>query len=183
MAAPTTSIFRREALEYRARQQGRRLETEVTLPRLMARRAWIALWVALAVFVIGATLACLPTVPVRVTGLAVAPSGGDTRIAVLSTGDAPEVRVGAEATISLGGRETTATVAAVESMTPAEASRRLSLPWPAVAMLTGPVTVAWVDPGNAAISPNAVGSAEVVVGSRQAGSYLPLVGGLFRSDA
>ena len=182
MIAPTTSIFRQEALEYRARQQGRSVQTEVTFPRLMARRAWIALWVALVVFAIGAALACLPSVPVRVTGLAVVPAG-DTRIAVLSTGDAREIGVGDEATITIGERAMTGTITAVEAMTPAEAARRLGLPWPAAAMPTGPATVAWVELLDAAIAPGTVGSAEVTVGSRQAGSYLPLVGGAFRSDA
>jgi hypothetical protein len=51
-------------------------------------------------------------------------------------------------------------------------------------MLTGPVTVAWIEPETTdAVTPGLLGRAVIDIGSRAAGSYLPLVGQLFRSDS
>lgn len=183
MTAPTPSIFRREALEYRTRQQARRLQAVVVFPRLMATRAWIALWALLVVLTVGAGLACLPAVPVRATGLAFAPAG-ERHVAVLVPGGVDGIHPGASATISLGGREVTGTVTDVDPAprSPADIARRLGLPESVMAMVAGPVRLAWVEPTDP-IPPGAAGHAEIRAGSRHAGSYLPLVGRFLRSDA
>jgi hypothetical protein len=187
MATPTTSIFRREALEYRARNQGHRQEA-VSFPRLMARHIRIALWLVIAVLGLGAAIACLPTVPVNAAGLAVATT--ETRqgvdgplVAVLTpAGDHDAVEPGSAATVTIAGQERAGTVAAVEPapLAPIDAARRLGLDPAVTAMLPGPVTLAWIALDGAGDVPDgALGQARISIGSRQAGSYLPLVGQLF----
>jgi hypothetical protein len=194
MPTPPSTIFRAEALQYRLEHQHRR-QTEVTFPRWMARPAVIALWVLLALLGLGAGVACLATVPVSASGLTImmsnpAATGGSSRAAVLMP-QTFESRLWldqrAEIIPAADNEEFDGSITAIERqpLDAAAVEKRLGLPASSMAMLEGPVVLVWVtiEPGSADDLPPAMtGRAEFEVGTRQAGSYLPLIGQAFRSD-
>ncbi len=183
------SIFRSEALRHRLHHQGRR-SAELRLPRPLSRRVRVVLWAALGLLGLAGAGVCLPSVPVSASGLVVV-APGDARPAAavvlpleyrgrLRPGQAAEVSFGA------GGASLAGTVVAVEPepLWPADVQRRLGLPGSAL-VLDGPVVVAWLsvpslsDHRTTAPGVGGVARADVDVGSRRAGSFLPLVGRLF----
>lgn len=191
MATSNPTIFRPEALEYRLQNRAVR-RSEVTFPRLMAHRVMVVLWILLGVLAVGGGIACLPTVPVSAAGLAIVTTE------TWAERDAPVVAVlmqaehhdrlapGRDANVLLGvgGRGLDGTIVAIEPepLTPVEAGERLGLPYSALSMMQGPVTLTWVSlEGQAldAFGMDNFGRADLEVGVRRAGTFLPLVGGLF----
>lgn len=191
MATPNPTIFRTEALEYRLRNQGQR-QSVVTFPRFMANRVMIVLWILVGLLGASGVAAGMPTVPVSTGGMAFVTD--DT----WANGDAPVVAVilasdingilepGSSASVQLGagGRAIDGTVASIErgAYTPAQIAERLGLPESSLSMLPGSMILAWVtfegttrdDFGIA----NA-GRADLDIGTRRAGTFLPLVGRFF----
>jgi hypothetical protein len=195
MPTPPPTIFRAEALQYRLEHQQRR-QTEVTFPRWMTRPAVIALWVMLALLGVATGVACLATVPVSASGLSImmsdpAASDGNPRAAVLLPQRIePRLRINQQAEIvpAAGNAQFDGTITEIERqpLDAAAVEQRLGLPASSMAMLEGPVVLVWVTIEPAAIEglpPAMTGRAEFDVGTRQAGSYLPLIGQIFRSDA
>jgi len=191
MVTSNPAIFRPEALRYRLQNQGRR-RAEVTLPRLMAHRFMVILWILLGVLGVGGGLACLPAVPVSAAGLAIVTT--ETRvdskapvIAVLMPAehhDRLEPGHAASVLLGTGGTGLDGTIVAIEPepLTSAEVGERLGLPYSALSMLQGPVTLTWVTldrQSPADIGMDNVGRADLEIGVRRAGTFLPLVGRLF----
>ncbi len=191
MATSNPTIFRPEALEYRLQNRAVR-RSEVTFPRLMTHRFMVILWILLGVLGVGGGLACLPAVPVSAAGLAIVTT--ETRadskapvIAVLMPAehhDRLEPGHAASVLLGTGGTRLDGTIVAIEPepLTSAEVGERLGLPYSALSMLQGPVTLTWVSlEGQAldAFGMDNFGRADLEVGVRRAGTFLPLVGGLF----
>ena len=191
MVASPPTIFRQEALQYRLRNQGRR-STEVSFPRLMARRVMVVLWVLLGMLGIGGVVACLPTVPVSSAGLAIVTTetwqdSGEPIVAVLMQSEYHDRLVpgrSANVLLGTGGQGLEGTVVAVEPepLEPREVGDLLGLPYSALSMLNGPVTLTWVALDGASrgdFGMENFGRADLEVGSTPAGSFLPLVGRFF----
>lgn len=191
MTTPNPAIFRSEALRYRLQHHGHR-RSEVTFPRFMTHRVMVVLWVLLGVLAIGGGITCLPTVPVSAAGLAIVTTE------TWAESDAPAVAVlmqsehhdrlepghAANVLLGVGGRGLDGTIVAVEPepLTLAEVGERLGLPYSALSMMQGPVTLTWVTldgQSQAAFGMDNFGRADLEVGVRRAGTFLPLVGGLF----
>lgn len=191
MTTPNPGIFRQEALEYRLRNRGRK-STEIAFPKLMAARIRITLWVALALLALGSIAACLPTVPVNAAGLAIITNetwdDTDTPlVAVLIQDDFHDrLEPGRGANVLLGpqGRGLRGTIVEVEPqpLAPSEVGERLGLPYSALSMLNGNVTLTWVALdgfGRDAFGTDNFGRADLEVGTTHAGSFLPFVGRFF----
>jgi hypothetical protein len=185
------SIFRLEALHHYAQRQAR-ARAPLATPRLLSRRSVICLWALLgALAVVGAASCFLPVAAV-VSGPAVVPAPrdgsapGTERIAaaLLPAGLGSRLQVGQSVSLRLepSGAEVRSTVLAIdpETITPSEAQRRFALdPWSAGALgASSLVVLVGLDPqsaGTTVLPAGTVGLIEVEVGSRRAGSYLPLI--------
>lgn len=187
MATPPSMIFRREALEYRLQTLGQR-PAAMTWPAPMGRQFRLACWLLVTLLGLAGVIACLPAVPVSVTGPAIAMTERSVSDAplvavLLPASDLHRLRVGTAATMDLGPDAVSGSIAAVEPapLTPALAAQRLGLPSSALSGLAGPVALVWVapDPASMVIAPGAAGQATLQTGTRRAGSFLPLVGRLF----
>lgn len=191
MTTPNPGLFRQEAIEYRLRHRGTR-STEIAFPKLMATPVRITLWVALAVLALGSIAACLPTVPVSAAGLAIitTETWDDTDtplVAVLIQDDYHhqlEPGRGANVLLGIQGHGLRGTIVEVEPqpMGPSEVGERLGLPYSALSMLNGNVTLTWValdGIGRDAFGTDNFGRADLEVGVTHAGSFLPLVGRFF----
>ena len=195
MASPNQSMFRPEALEYRLRTQGQR-QTEVTFPRWMARRVGITLWIVLGLLAISGAAACFAEVPVTASGLAIVmgeasdTSDGVTVAVLMPEADGQNLDAGVEARLFFGAGDA-AIDGTLLSVSPEprdifQVERQLGLPASSLAMLDGSFWLVdvRVDPAFATmLMPGATGRAELPGGSQYAGTFLPLVGRLFRSDS
>ncbi len=190
MTTPNPTIFRTEALQYRIQHQGRR-RPDLSLPRLMTRPVLMALWLVLVLLGAGGGAACFASVPVSESGLAIvmtsaAQSEAATSVAVLIPQEFEHrLRPGQDAKVFLNPNASdsgiSGTVAAIEqdALDPLAAGQRLGLPGPVQAMLDGPVVVVWVSIDGPPDGAGTVGRADLPIGSRQAGTFLPLVGRFF----
>lgn len=194
MTTPNPTIFRDEALEYRLRNKGRHT-TEVIFPRWMARRVAINLWLLLSLLGTSGVAACFAPVPVSGSGLAIvmgtsSQASDAMSVAVLMPQEyESRLHPGLAVKVSLGGADLTVngTVMTIEPepLDSAAAEQRLGLPASSLAMLDGHVLLVRVNMTAAAtdmLVPGTTGRAELPIGSRHVGAFLPLVGRLFRSD-
>jgi hypothetical protein len=191
------TIFRPEAIE-RHRKGCRR----AVQPRFDTPRAVPALWLVLGLLGIVGAAVWLVSVPVYVSGAAVVTAGsvatsdaGEEVVALvfLPAAERHRLRVGGMVTLHLGveGEPVRRAILAVEPeiIDPAAARQRFALPLGAAQTLTSPSVVVVVGleplpPDRPAVTLlGRVGRADVEVGARRAGSFLPVVGRHFAKGA
>jgi hypothetical protein len=161
----------------------------------MTRRVAVILWLLLGLLGLGAGAACFASVPVSASGLAIvtkspASPGDVAPVALLMPQETlRHLETGQEAELFLGAGESAVpgSILTIESepLNAAAIEQRLGLPASALSLYEGPVVLVWVSVDSTIndILDQGVGRAELPAGSRQAGSFLPLIGRLFRGDA
>lgn len=190
MDGTNATIFRAEAMHYRLQNQARR-GSDVSLPRSMAVPVFLALWIALGVLAISGFAACFVRVMVPGTGIAIMTSaeGRVSVTALMPEKHAPHIHAGDSASVFLDGK--TSSIAGTVSdeisdpLDPPAIEKALGLPASSLAMLDGAMVLVRVDvdpEADAALVPGTVGQAEMPVGTRPVGSFLPVIGQMFRSD-
>jgi len=188
------TIFRAEALQHRLQTQGRR-DTAVILPRLMTRSAFVCLWMLLILLSVGGAVVSLVRIPVNGSGVAIvipaeSSKNGQVDVAVLVSPEyGSRMEVGESVNVFTGteSADVVGIVDEVESepLDPGALAERLALPASSLAMLDGPMVLVRVtvgSEGSSVLTPGVMTRAEIPVGSRPAGSFLPVIGRIFRSE-
>jgi hypothetical protein len=193
---PYRTIFRPEAIERHLRG-GR----QAAVPRFAVPRVAVVLWLLLGLLGLAGVAVSLIPVPVHASGPAVVSSGGvasdmgEEMVALvfLPATERDRLHAGDTVTLHLGAEadpiRRTILVVEPEAVLPAEAQQRFALPPGVAQTLTVPSVVAVVGleplPADSpALSlPGSAGRADVEIGSRRAGSFLPVVGRFFGEGA
>jgi hypothetical protein len=183
MTSQSPSIFRPEALDYRLRNRGHR-STRLQMPRIMTRPTITLAWIGLLIAIVAGFSPFLVTVPQEASGAAILPSTGHSgQLAVMIDPSlVNRVTIGTSTEIVLGRYTVRATVTSVDQQSGSTADLLAQLgssPLLASA-LPDHLALIWVTPHEAlpAGAPG-IGTATLHVGTRRAGTYLPLVGHLF----
>jgi hypothetical protein len=187
----TPTPFRTEALAHRLQQKSHH-RTVLSFPKQMSRVVVITLWSLLSLLVAAGGVTCMPSVPVSAAGLAIVTTdtgsdGGAPILAVLMQEEYHErLAPGNSANVLLGamgaGLEGTVVSVEPELLSTTDVGKRLELPASALSMMQGPVSLAWVQLDGATMSDLGIdtfGRADLEVGERRAGSFLPLLGRFF----
>lgn len=192
MDSANPTIFRAEALQHQLRNTARR-GTGVSLPRAMAAPVVVSLWLALGLLLVAGAASCFVRVDVPGSGLAIVTAigarteEGMTVTAIMPAKDGLRIHGGMDARVLLDGSDAAITgIVAGDASGPLDSpavERALGLPVSSLAVLKGPMVIVRIDMEPAgAVVPGMTGRAEMQVGSRPVGSFLPLVGKVFRSD-
>lgn len=183
MTPPSPSIYRPEALDYRLRSRGRR-PTRLQMPRIMTRPTIVLAWIGLLVAIVAGSAPFLVTVPQEVSGVVIVPATGHPgQLAVMVDPSlANRIVTGVETEITLGKVTVQATVASViqQAESTADLLTQLGSSPLFASALPDRLTLVWVTPSVPlpAGAPG-IGTATLEVGTRRAGTYLPVVGHLF----
>jgi hypothetical protein len=184
MAASRRPMFRNKALAYYARSRERDI-----LPRFVAPRAFVFLWILMALLLIatlGAWLAQAPTYVIG-SGVILDTQGNSETTAVIFLPETSSLhlRVGLPLLMQIGtaGPQLSSTIAAVEPgvMSPEQARKQYALNGDLALVITEPSIAVTVKLGPAIPAQMYAGSivgAQVQVGTRRVLSLLPFVGQL-----